>query len=88
MITACAFQPMYGRVYTMFSMKWTYLTSLFIFGAGSLLCAVSPNSIVLIIGRAIAGYGSAGLVTGSFVIVASAIPLPKRPIYTAAIGIM
>lgn len=59
-----------------------------LFELGSLICALSPSSQVLIIGRAIAGFGSAGILTGSFVIVATAVPLRLRPLYTAVVGLM
>ena len=55
---------------------------------GSLICGVAPNSIALIIGRAIAGLGSAGILTGSFVVVAHAVPLDQRPLLTAVVGLM
>jgi len=44
--------------------------------------------MTLIIGRAVAGFGSAGILTGSFVIVATGVPLKARPIYTAIVGLM
>ena len=55
---------------------------------GSLICAVAPNSVALIVGRAIAGLGSAGILTGSFVVVAHAVPLNQRPLLTAVVGLM
>jgi len=88
LLTACAFQPLYGRVYQLFNVKWSFMTALGVFELGSLLCGVAPNSITLIAGRAIAGLGSAGILTGSFVVVAHAVPLVKRPVYMAAIGMM
>ncbi|KAI0126635.1 major facilitator superfamily transporter [Xylariales sp. AK1849] len=88
LLTACAFQPVFGRVFTLFSIKWSYMLSMFMFMLGSLVCGVAPNSIALIVGRAVAGFGSAGLLTGSFVIVAIAVPLRLRPIYTAVVGLM
>lgn len=88
LLTACAFQPVFGRVYGLFSVKWSYVISTLIFEIGSLLCAVAPNTVVFIVGRAVAGFGSAGILTGSFVVVAAALPLQKRPIYTAVVGIM
>lgn len=69
-------------------MKWAYLTSLSMFELGSLICGVAPNSLALIIGRAIQGLGSAGILTGSFVVVSHAVPLEKRPILTAVVGLM
>jgi MFS family permease len=72
----------------LFSVKRAYLTSLFLFEVGSLLCGAAPNSITLIVGRAVAGLGSAGILAGSFVVVAAAVPLESRPIFMAVIGSM
>ncbi|KAF6838552.1 major facilitator superfamily transporter [Colletotrichum plurivorum] len=88
LLTACAFQPVFGRVFMLFSVKWSYMLAMFMFLIGSLICAVAPSSIVLIVGRAVAGFGSAGILTGSFVVVATAVPLRLRPIYTAIVGLV
>ncbi|KAI1204815.1 MFS general substrate transporter [Annulohypoxylon truncatum] len=88
LLTACAFQPVFGRVFTLFNPKWAYLLSMFVFEIGSIISGFAPSSASLIIGRAIAGFGSAGILTGSFVIVATAVPLTVRPIYTAVVGLM
>lgn len=72
----------------MFSVKKSYLVALFFFEIGSLLCGVARDSRTLIVGRAIAGFGSAGITSGSFVVVAAAIPLRTRPIFMAVIGLM
>jgi len=88
LVTACAFQPLYGRIYTRFDIKWSFLVAVATFAAGSLVCALAPQSSVLILGRAIAGCGSAGILTGSFVVVAHSVPMQKRPILTAAVGLM
>lgn len=52
-----AFQILYAKFYTYFNAKWIFLIALFIFEVGSLVCAVSPTSTALIVGRAIAGLG-------------------------------
>jgi MFS family permease len=78
----------FGRIFTLFSVKWAYLIALALFEIGSLICGVAPNSITLIVGRAIAGFGSAGILTGSFVVVAEAVPLQSRPLYMAVVGLM
>ena len=72
----------------MINSKWTFLSGLFIFELGSLICGVAPSSGVLIVGRAIAGTGGAGIVTGSYVLVAQAVPMQKRPVYAGIIGMM
>ncbi|KAI1650071.1 MFS general substrate transporter [Daldinia loculata] len=88
LLTACAFQPVFGRVFTLFNVKWSYLLSMLVFEIGSIISGFAPSSATLIIGRAIAGLGSAGILTGSFVIVATAVPLNVRPIYTSVVGLM
>lgn len=57
LLTASAFQPLYGRIYGSFSVKASFLAALAVFELGSLICGVSPTSIALIIGRSIQGLG-------------------------------
>ena len=83
-----AFQLFFGKLYTFFSIKRVYLAALFTFEVGSAICGAAPNSVALIVGRAIAGIGSAGVFSGALVIVAYTVPLVKRPIYTGIIGAM
>lgn len=63
-----------------------YLSALFIFEVGSLICGVAPNSTALIIGRAIAGIGSAGIFSGAILIITVSVPLRQRPAYMGLIG--
>ncbi|KAF3399802.1 Efflux pump roqT [Penicillium rolfsii] len=88
LLTTCSVTLMFGKLYTFYSIKWIYLIALSIFEVGSLLCAVTPNSIGLICGRAIAGLGAAGLFSGSILIITQSVPLEKRPIYTGLVGSM
>jgi hypothetical protein len=64
LITSCAFQLVFGKLYTVFSVKVTFLTSILLFEAGSALCGAAPKSIAFILGRAIAGLGSGGVMSG------------------------
>ena len=86
LLTTCSFQLLFGKFYTFFSIKWVFLFSIGIFELGSLVCGAAPNSVALIIGRAIAGLGSAGIFSGALIIVAYSVPLAKRPVYTGIIG--
>ena len=45
-----------------------------------MLCAIASSSNVLIVGRAVAGLGAAGIQTGAFTIVMAAVPLAKQPV--------
>ncbi|CZR51585.1 related to MFS multidrug transporter [Phialocephala subalpina] len=85
LLSLAALQPLQGKIYTYYTSKKIFLTTLFIFEVGSLICALANSSAMLIIGRAITGIGSSGLLIGSLTILSAAAPNDKRPLY---IGIM
>ncbi|KAF4912144.1 Efflux pump aflT [Colletotrichum viniferum] len=86
LLTTTALQPMYGTVYKLFSVKYIYIAAIAVFEIGSLVCALAPNSTAFIIGRAVAGIGTAGLFSGSIVILSYTMPLEKRPLAFGLIG--
>ncbi|KAM3079995.1 hypothetical protein ACMFMF_003409 [Clarireedia jacksonii] len=86
LLTTTALQPTFGRIYTIFSIKYTFMTAIVIFEIGSLICATAPNSTALIVGRAVAGLGTGGLFSGAVVILAYCLPLRKRPAAFGLIG--
>lgn len=86
LLTTSALQLLFGKIYSFWSVKWVFLTTVAIFELGSLLCGVAPNSATLIVGRAIAGIGSAGLFAGALLILSYNVPLAKRPAYIGLIG--
>ncbi|KAF7891471.1 uncharacterized protein EAF02_001796 [Botrytis sinoallii] len=75
--TSC--QPVFGKIYTCFEPKATYLTSLLVFCIGSILCAAAPVSSCLLLGRAVTGLAAAGILTGSLAIFGRVVPLRFRP---------
>lgn len=81
LLASCSLQPLTGRFYTLFDIKWTFLSFFAVFELGSLLCGVANSSDMLIIGRAVAGMGTAGLTNGALTIIAACVPLEKRPMY-------
>lgn len=86
LITTCATQLIFGRLYTFYSSKVIYLASIALFEIGSVLCGAAPNSEVFIVGRALAGMGSAGLMSGNIILVAGSVPLGKRPKFMGMFG--
>jgi MFS family permease len=88
LLTTAALQLLFGKFYSYFSIKWTYLVAISIFELGSLICGVANSSLTLIIGRAVAGLGSAGIFSGALIILAHSVPLEKRPAYSGFIGSM
>ena len=85
-LCACAFQFVFGKAYTLFSVKRVFLLANAISIAGSLLCGTATTSTMLVVGRAVAGLGSAGLFAGCFVIPVQSIPLRRRPMFFASMG--
>ncbi|OCK73020.1 MFS general substrate transporter [Lepidopterella palustris CBS 459.81] len=81
------FQSSWGKAYRYFPLKATFITSILIFELGSLICGVSPNATALIVGRAIAGVGGAGLSTGGTVISAFSVEPKKRPTLMGLMGL-
>jgi MFS family permease len=88
LLSTTALQPAYGSLYHMFSVKWVYLGAIFVFEVGSLVCAVAPSSNAFIVGRAVAGMGTAGLFSGGVVILSYTLPLRQRPAAFGLIGAM
>lgn len=59
--------------------QWTFIAFFAIFELGSLICAVATSSKILIVGRAVAGMGTAGILNGALIIIAQCVPMEKRP---------
>ncbi|KAE8349960.1 major facilitator superfamily domain-containing protein [Aspergillus coremiiformis] len=86
LFTDCAFQMLYGRLYSMCSVKIVYLVALSIFESGSIICATAPNSIALIFGRLIAGIGAGGILSGVLTIVSLSVPLAQVAVFNGILG--
>ncbi|KAJ7114842.1 putative efflux pump antibiotic resistance protein [Mycena epipterygia] len=86
LLTTAATQLLFGKFYTFLSIKWVYVSAILFFELGSVLCGAAPTSTVLILGRAIAGVGNAGIFSGALIIMANTVPLSKRPMYTGIIA--
>jgi MFS family permease len=86
LITSCATQLTWGRFYTFYSPKAVYLSAIAFFEVGSVVCGAAPNSNAFIVGRALAGMGSAGIFSGSVILIAAIMPLGKRPAFVGMLG--
>lgn len=86
MLTLCAFQLLWGRIYTFYPPKATFIVAIIIFEVGSALCGAAPSSTSFIVGRAIAGLGSAGISNGAIIVMMALVPLEKRPMFQGLIG--
>ncbi|KAI0006869.1 MFS general substrate transporter [Xylariaceae sp. FL0662B] len=81
LLTVTAFQPFFGNLYKYFTAKIVYLISLVLFEVGSVVCASAQYSAILIFGRALLGFGAAGLLQGALAIIGYAVSLDKVPLF-------
>ncbi|KAI8306136.1 Efflux pump roqT [Colletotrichum sp. SAR11_59] len=86
LMTQTVLQPPYGSIYHLFDIKTTFLGAVALFELGSLITAVAPTSAAFIVGRAVAGLGTAGIFSGSLVILAFTMPLRHRPAIFGVFG--
>lgn len=79
LLSNAALQPLTGKVYTYFSLKYSFVGFVALFEVGSLICALATSSSMLVVGRAVAGMGGSGLQNGALTIIAIAAPPHQRP---------
>lgn len=84
---ATAFVMPWGRLYGQFNAKVMYLTCVLLFEVGSALCGAAPNVDSLIVGRAIAGVGGAGIYMGVMTLIAATTTMRERPFYVGLTGL-
>ncbi|KAJ5908934.1 hypothetical protein N7495_001616 [Penicillium taxi] len=85
-LTTCSTQFMFGKLYTMFRVKWLLVISVVILELGSIVSAAAPNSAAFIVGRAIAGCGASGVLNGVLIAGSTTLPLRWRPIFNSTVG--
>lgn len=96
MLTLCAFQLFWGRLYTLSSTSYLpkpfdtpkpiLLFAITVFEIGSAICGAAASSSMFIVGRTITGLGSAGMMNGVIVVMIAVVPLEKRPLLQGLIG--
>lgn len=82
----CAFQFVFGKAYGLFSVKRVFLIANGIAICGALLSGSARSSMMLVVGRAVAGVGAAGLFSGCVVILVQSVPLRRRPAFLGIMG--
>lgn len=71
---------MWGKVFTYFPAPIVYMSALVLYMIGSVVAAPAPNSIALIVGRAIQGFGCSGTLSGSVLIISFTAAPKTRPL--------
>ncbi|KAI9756580.1 MAG: hypothetical protein M1815_003296 [Lichina confinis] len=87
LLGAVATNLIWGKIYGQFNAKWMYIISFFLFEVGSAVCGAAPSMDALIIGRAIAGWGGAGMYVGVLTLLAATTSAQERPTYIGLTGL-
>ncbi|KAI1738860.1 MFS toxin efflux pump [Xylaria scruposa] len=85
-LTTCSSQFLFSKIYEQFRVKWVLVTAVGILEIGSVVSATAPSSPALIVGRAIAGFGSAGILIGVFIVITHSVPPRWRPVCNSTVG--
>src|ERR1700704_5393930 len=86
LLTSTAVAPLYGKLSDIHGRRMMLLIGLGLFTAGSVMCALSPNMIVLSLGRALQGIGGGGIMPLVQIVIADASTPRERGRYQALIG--
>ncbi|KAE8849753.1 hypothetical protein PTNB85_00169 [Pyrenophora teres f. teres] len=84
-LVCATLQPLTGTMYARLNSKILFLTFFAIFMGGSAICGAALSSVMLILGRAVAGFGAAGIMNGGFTMLNSCVSPQQRP---GMLGIM
>ena len=88
LLTSTAVAPLYGKLSDIYGRRAMMLTAVGIFIAGSVLCAVSPSMLLLILGRALQGIGGGGILPIAQAIIADVVLPRERGRYQAYMGVV
>lgn len=84
--TACL-MPLYGKISIAFGRKYTLIAGIVIFEIGSLIAALANSMDMLIGGRVVQGVGGGAIQSMVVVVLSESVPINKRPLSMALIGI-
>ena len=88
LLTSTAAAPIYGKLSDIYGRRTMMLTAIGIFTIGSIACAVAPNMLSLIFGRALQGAGGGAIFPVAQGVIADIIAPRERGRYQAYTGIV
>jgi EmrB/QacA subfamily drug resistance transporter len=81
LLAATAVIPLYGKIADIHGRRFTLRIALLTYMAGSLICALAPNMLVLILGRVLHGLGGGGLSSMGMIVLADLVSPKERGRY-------
>ena len=86
LLASTAVTPLYGKISDIVGRRVTMMAALGIFIIGSVLCALAPTMLALILARALQGLGGGGLISLAQTIIADIVSPKERPRYQGYIA--
>jgi MFS family permease len=81
LLAATAAMPLYGKIADIHGRRLTLRIAILTYMAGSLICALAPDMLVLILGRAVHGLGGGGLSSMGMVVLGDLVAPKERGRY-------
>src|SRR5438128_2610431 len=88
LLAATAGMPLYGKIADIHGRQFALRIAIAAHMAGSLVCALAPSILVLILGRAVQGIGGAGLASVAVIILGDAAAPKERGHYYAYFSVI
>ncbi len=86
LLTGTAVTPLYGKLSDIYGRRPIMSLALGVFTFGSILCALAPSMLAIILGRAVQGLGGGGLVALAQTVIADVVPPRERSRYVVYIS--
>jgi MFS family permease len=81
LLASTAVIPLYGKIADIHGRRFTLRIAILTYMAGSLVCALAPNMLTLILGRAFHGLGGGGLATMGMIVLGDLVSPKERGRY-------
>jgi EmrB/QacA subfamily drug resistance transporter len=81
LLASTATIPLYGKIADIHGRRFTLRIAILIYLAGSLVCALAPNMLVLILGRVLHGLGGGGLSSMGMIVLGDLVSPKERGRY-------
>jgi MFS family permease len=81
LLASTAVIPLYGKIADIHGRRFTLRIAILTYMAGSLVCALAPNMLVLILGRVLHGLGGGGLSSMGMIVLADLVAPKERGRY-------
>jgi EmrB/QacA subfamily drug resistance transporter len=81
LLASTAIIPLYGKIADIHGRRFTLRIAILTYMAGSLVCALAPNMLVLIFGRVLHGLGGGGLSSMGMIVLADLVSPKERGRY-------